>query len=256
MLKRLIYILLVVAGFAALGGAIWFYYHNGEWLARRDLERVAFAGLFILGVLALIMPFHLRYHWESLTPAGLAREYLVRGGMVAGVLGGLFLLIFLAIRVITLPAELGRPGLILPWLLLLVPLGLTFVDLIKEKYAPTPANLAWGLARYAFQIYALIGIQLLFVPIALVLFPVGILLKFLSLVDIIVRQFNPVTGELPLLCSWAGLETPFCTPALLAFHVGYPVLALLGMKYGEHIFDRLADWYAAGMDYLSAQLNS
>lgn len=140
-------------------------------------------------------------------------------------------------------------------IVLLLPLLLSGIDLAKGTVRRTGQNLVWGYARYAFQTNYLLLVQFATIPIAFVLYPAGFFLQLLSLIDGAVRLFSHTTPDsLPLLCNWFKVGQAACGPALISFHVGHLLLAVLGLKFGERALDKAADWYAAGMEWLAARI--
>lgn len=255
MTKRLTFLALTIIGFAALGAGIWQYRRHWEWLNTRGLDGPAFLGLIFLGILVLIMPFHLRGMWERVTPLGMVREFVVRGGLMLGVVTAVLLIFALIAFVISIPARWGRPYLLIPGLLLLLPLVLSGIDMAKGTVRRSGQNLAWGYALYAFQANYLLLVQFATIPIAFALYPAGFFLQLMSLIDGAVHLFSRTTPDsLPLLCNWFKVGEAACGPALVSFHVGHLILALVGIKFGEKALDKAADWYAVGMEWLAGKI--
>lgn len=254
MTKRLVYVSLIMLNGALLWNGIAQYRRHAAQLQSSGLDGAAAIGLIIFGIFALVMPFHLRVRWGDLTPGGMVREFLVRGGMMVGVLTAVVLVIFLAVALITLPAQLGRGYLILPWLTILVPLVMIGIDLAQRTYARTLRNLAAGFALYSFRIYGMLAIQFSAVGIGFALGPAGVVLQIIGLVNLAALWGLERVGERPLLCTWAGVGDPFCTPLLLLFHLGHPLLLWLMLKYGERAFNAAADQYAMGLETIGGWL--
>ncbi|MCA9922758.1 MAG: hypothetical protein KC421_10310 [Anaerolineales bacterium] len=254
MSKRLTFLALTIAGFAGLGIGTWQYRRYWEWLNTRGLDGPAFLGLIFLGILVLIMPVHLRGMWDQITPLGMVREFVVKGGLMMGVVTALVLVLLLIVLLVSLPARLGRPALILPWLTLLVPLAITVIDLAKGNCARTVANFFTVFVLYTFRIYGMLAIQFTFIPLAFAIFPAGFFLQFLGIVDFVARQFGRFIGERPWLCEWGNINQPACTPALLGFHIGHLLLVVVALKYGQTLFDAAADRYRVGLEWLAARI--
>ena len=255
MTKRLTFIALNILGFAALGGGIWQARRHWEWLNTRGLDGPAFLGLIFLGILVLIMPLHLHGMWKQVTPLGMVREFVVRGGLMLGVVTAVLIIFALIAFVISIPTRWGRPYLLIPGLILLLPLLLSGIDIAKGTVRRTGQNLVWGYALYAFQTNYLLLVQFATIPIAFVLYPAGFFLQLMSLIDSAVRLFSRITPDsLPLLCNWFKVGEAACRPALVSFHIGHLILALLGIKFGNKALDKAADWYAAGMEWLAARI--
>ena len=255
MSKRRAFWILTVAGFAALGIGIWQTIRHWEWLDAHHLSGMATLDLVGLGFLAFVIPLHLRGMMDTATPVEMARDVLVRGGLMmlafTAVFGALALIGF----VLSIPARVGRPYLLIPSLLLLVPVILSFADIIRDIIQRTPGNLFWSYLRHSFELYYLLLIQLGAVLIGFALFPAGFFLQIISLVEEGIRFFGRGPFDsLPMLCEWTNVSASACTPTLLTFHVGHLALAVLGLKYGERLLDKSADWYAAGMAWLGGRI--
>jgi hypothetical protein len=255
MTKRLTLLALTITGFAGLGVGVWQARRHWEWLETRGLDGPVFLGLSFLGILMLIMPFHLRQMWDRVTPLGMVREFVVRGGLMMGVVTAVLLIFALIAFVISIPARWGPPYLLIPGLLLLLPLLLSGIDLAKGTVRRTGQNLVWGWTLYAFQTTYLLLVQFATIPIAFVLYPAGFFLQLMSLIDGAVRLFSrTMPDSLPLLCNWFKVGEAACGPTLISFHVGHLLLAILGLKFGEKLLDKAADWYATGMEWLAGRI--
>jgi hypothetical protein len=255
MSKRLTFLTLTVTGFAGLGVAIWQYRRHWEWLNTHGADGAALLGLFFLGILALMTPLDFRSRWEKVTLARMIRDFFVRGGlMVALVLGivGLFLGIAWIGRI---QQRAERPYFLLPLLILLIPLAITLIDIVQGNVRRTLINLIWGYVLYSFQAIYLLLIQFATIPIAFVLFPAGFFLQLISIVEGGIRLFSSGTPDsLPVLCEWFNVDAAVCAPALVTFHIGHLVLALLAAKYGERLLDKASDGYANGMEWLAGHI--
>jgi hypothetical protein len=255
--KRLTYIALIISGFALLGGGVWLYTRHQVWLQGQRLDSLTQIGLIIFGIFVVLMPFHLRYHWDNLTPGGMAKEFATKAGQIMGLLASIAAIVYLAIQLITLPASLGYPNLTWLWLfVLLIPAAMILLDLINGTYARTWSNVGYGFLLYTFKINVLILIQIVGAVGALLLFPAGFLLQFLSFVDIFMTQIGRGAGNVLLLCDWANIGAAACTPFLFTFHIGHLLLVLIAARYGEPIFNKTADLYGSGLDWLAARLEA
>jgi hypothetical protein len=253
--KHLTYIALITSGFILLGSGVWLYYRHQVWLQRQSLDSLLLVGLIILGIFVVLMPFHLRVHWETLTSRGMVREFAVKAGQIMGLLATIVAVFYLVMQLITLPIKLGYPDLMWLWLfLLLIPLLMVLIDLFNQTYARTWTNLGVGFLLYIFKLNGMILIQIVVAGGALLLFPAGFLMQFLSLVDIIMTQIGRGTGDLLLLCDWANVEATNCTPFLFTFHIGHLLLVGVVALYGEVVFNKTADLYANVLEWLAARL--
>ena len=256
MAKRITFAALILLSFVGLWGGIQFYRRQTEMLQSQGTDGPLFIGLIILGISVLLMPIHLRMTWEKWSTWGLVREYVVRFGLIIGTLLAIFLVFGLIGLIITLPAQLGRGYLILPWLTVLVPLVLVIIDLAQQKIKRTARNFVAGFGLYAFRIYGLLLIQFVTIPIAFVLFPAGFFLQLLSLGDLIARWgFDVYAAERPLLCDWFNLLNN-CTLGLISLHVGHLMLALLAAKFGPILFDRASTWYKNSLESMQSWLET
>jgi hypothetical protein len=150
---------------------------------------------------------------------------------------------------------MGRPYLLLPALLIVVPIAISVADIIRGIIQRTPANLFWSWLKHSFETYYILLVQLGTIPIAFALFPAGFFLQLMSIIEGAVRFFSPTTPDsLPLLCNWFKIGEAACGPALVSFHVGHLILAILGAKYGERLLDKAADGYAAGLEWLGSRI--
>lgn len=253
--KQITYITLIVSSFTALASSTWLYNRHHLWLQERNLDSPLLVLLIIFGIFVLLMPFHLRVHWQTLTPQSMVREFMVKAGQIMGLLGSIVAIIYLGGQLLMLPARLGYPDLAWLWaFLILIPLFLIAVDLANGTHARTWNNVAFGFLLYTFKLNILIIIQIVGAVGALLLFPAGFLVQFLSLVDIVMSQFGRGAGELPLLCSWAKVEAAMCTPVLFTFHIGHLLLVGIAALYGEALFNKTADLYGDGLEWLAAKI--
>lgn len=235
--------------------AVWQAVHHWDWLEARHLAGIATLDLIALGVLAFAIPLHLNSLPETMSPGQMAWDVLWRGALTIlafTTLGGLFALIgFL----LSLPARMGRPYLLIPALLILIPIGLAVADLLRGPMQRTPGNLLWRWFHHNFELYYLLLIQLGTLPIAFLLFPAGFFLQLLTLVEEGIRLFGQGPFDtLPLLCEWTKVSPAACTPLLASFHIGHLVLALLAAKFGEKLLGKAAGGYAAGQEWLAERI--
>jgi hypothetical protein len=255
MIKRLTYIVLVTVGLATLATAVNGYLTHWDWLEARRLVIPARVGVFILGIIALLMPIHLRVHWNELTAVGLIREYLSKAGMIAGTLTVLGAAIGLVFTIIMLPLWFDQPALFLPWLLFAAPLARVGQEMYAGTYPATLEKALWGWAYYSFYLYFMLVLMIGGAIIGFLLFPAGFFLQFMGGVDLIVRIFWPEAAGGNLVCGLLRLGETGCRPApLIAFHASHLILALAGLRYGEAIFNWFTDQYAKGLRWFEGKL--
>ncbi len=255
--RRLTYLTLISSGFVLLGGGIWLYTRHQGWLQGQRLDMLAQIGLTILGIFVLLMPFHLRYHWDKLTPRSMVKEFVTKAGQIMGLLASIVAIVYLALQLIMLPVRLGHPNLIWFWLfVLLIPAAMILLDLAKGTYTRSWANAGYGFLLYTFKINILILIQIVGAVGALLLFPAGFFVQFLSLADIFMTQIGRGAGDVLLLCGWANVSATACTPFLFTFHIGHLLLVLIVARYGESLFNRTVDLYGNGLDWLRSRLEA
>jgi hypothetical protein len=85
--KGLTYFGLITGSFVLLAGGIWLYTRHQLWLQGHRLDMLSRVGLIIFCIFVVLMPFHLRYHWETLTPRGILYAlplYLLYWPLAAG----------------------------------------------------------------------------------------------------------------------------------------------------------------------------
>jgi hypothetical protein len=247
--KRLTFAALTASGLGLLGGGIWLYSRYARGLRARGLDGAALLMLIMIGVFALVLPLHLHARWTRLTARDMVREFVVRGGLMLAASAGIVFVLLLLIALVTLPARLGHPSLVLLWLTLLVPVFMVGVDLYRHTYAPTLSNFGLGFLLYAFRIYGMLAIQFTLISLAFALFPAGFLLQIFSIADLLVRR-----GERPWLCGSVNLQPPTCTPALVGFHIGHLLMAAAALRYGPTLFDRAAEAYHGVIAWLAQHL--
>ena len=255
MAKRLTFIALTAAGFAALGIGIWQTIRHWAWLDARHLSGLVTLDLVGLLFLAFIIPLHLRSMMDSATPAEMIKDVALRGSLMMLAFTAVFGVLASIGFLLALPARWERPYLLLPALLLLLPIVLSVVDIIRGIIQRTPANLFWSWLKHSFETYYILLIQLGTIPIAFLLFPAGIFLQIISLVEEGIRLFSSKTFDsMPLLCEWTNVSASACTPTLVTFHIGHLILAGLGVMYGQRLLDKAADGYVTGLEWLGERI--
>ena len=255
MTKKFIYVFLVIMDGALLWGGIHLYQQWHEPLQSRGVDGVAALLLIVLGIFALLMPVHLFVQWNQLTAVSLIREFVVRGGMVIGLLTAVALIFLLIGWLITLPARLGYRALTLPLLVFLTPLVLTLIDQYRGSFSRTWHNLVVGYGLYSFRIVGMIMIQFAVILTLFALGPAGFFLQLLGLADWVARQgFHTYVSEQPLLCEWANMGDLPCIPLLLLFHVGHLLLVWVVWRYGRFAFNAAVDQYRVGLQSISNRL--
>ena len=257
MSKRHTFTLLTLSGFLLLIAGIAFVRNQSAWLEARGLIGSATLLLIMLGLFSLLMPHELRQNWDTLTSRTMVERYLARLTLlIIGVTGILFLFQII-LYLIALPTILGRPEFALIWLTLLVPFGISLSDLYQGKYPRTPTKFALSFALQTWRIYGQLLIIIPLVLAAFALFPAGLCLQFLSGVDLVghLLSESSLSRNTPLLCDLLNLGENSCVPALVGFHVGQPLLAVLAVYFGERVFHKLVDWYAASLEWLVKRLN-
>jgi hypothetical protein len=253
--KRLTYFVLVGAGLALLATAVNGYLTHWDWLEARRLVIPARVGIFILGIIALLMPIHLRVHWEELTAVGLIREYLTKAGMIAGTLTVLGATIGLVFTIIMLPIWFDQPALMLPWLLFAAPLARVAQEMYAGTFPATVEKALWGWAYYSFYLYVMLVLMIGGAIIGFILFPAGFFLQFMGGVDLVVRLVWPEAAGENLVCGLLRLGDAACRPApLLALHASHLALAVFGLRYGEQMFNWCADQYGKGLRWFERKL--
>ena len=258
MSKQHTFTLLTLSGVLLLIASIASVYNQSDWLTEQNLLGSAFLLLIMIGIFTLLMPLELRQKYDQLTPQQMVEQYLTRLTQIIIVVGGLLLLFRLILYLLALPTMLGRPEFTLIWLTLLVPFGISLIDLYQGNYPRTPTKFALSFALQTWRIY---GQLLIFLPITLgafVLFPGGICLQFLSGLDLIGHLLSEpsLSNSTPLLCDQLNLGVNSCIPALVGFHVGHPLLMVGAVYRGEWLFNKLVDGYAVSLTWLVARLQA
>ncbi|MCP4428986.1 MAG: hypothetical protein GY803_31260 [Chloroflexi bacterium] len=255
MSKRLTIWILTIASIAIFGLALWQTIRHWAWLESYRLAGVAALDVLALGILTLAVPLHLRGMMETATPLEMARDVVVRGVLTMLAFTAVSFFLLLIGFLLSLPSRLERPYLFLPALLILLPVVLSFIDILRGIMQRTPVNLFWSWLKHSFELYYLLLIQLGTIPIAFLLFPAGFFLQIITLVEEAIRLFSDKTFDsMPMLCEWTNANTSACTPTLITFHIGHLVLAILGAKYGERLLDKATDGYAAGLEWLGERV--
>jgi hypothetical protein len=254
MSKRTIIILLTLGVALLFALAVWQTAVNWAWLDAHYLAGLVVLNLIMLGVLIFVVPMYVKNLADTMTPWEIVRAVLVRVGLALLAFVAVVIILILIFALARLPALLGRPALVLPWLSLLVPFAVTLIDLYKGSCARTLPNFFIVFGLYLFRIYGMFAILLIFIPLVFALFPAGFFLQFFSLVDLAARQFGYFIGERPLLCEWGNIPWPVCGPALFGFHIGHLLLVVAAVKYGYTLFDAATGWYRAGLAGLAARV--
>jgi len=253
-IKRITYIFLVSLGlFLPISGGWWYSRQYAE-LRASGLDGPVFLVLILIGLSGLIMPFQLRQKLPVLSAPGLVREFLWRWGLILAGTTAVILFFTLITLILTLPGRLDQPHLLLPWLLMLVPLVAILADLWRGTVVRSLSSLVLGYLYYAFRLIGLVLLQLSTAFLAFALFPAGIFLQLLSGIDLIARQLGRFAGDLPIICSWSGVDAEFCTPVLITFHLGHLLLTAAALLWGLSAFNLATDWYAHGLRALQRAL--
>ncbi len=255
MAKRTTFWILTLAGIALFGIVIWQTIRHWQWLDEHGLDGLVALDVLALGILTLVIPLHLRSMMETATPWGMVRDVVVRGVLMMLAFTAVSFFLLLIGVLLALLAQMKRPYLLLPALLILVPIGLSAADFVRGVMQRTPANLVWSWLLHNFKLYYLLLIQLGTIPIAFLLFPAGFFLQIITLVEEGMRFFSAKTFDsMPMLCEWTNVGQSTCAPTLISFHIGHLILAILGAKYGEWFLDKAADGYAAGLEWVGERI--
>lgn len=244
--------LTVIILFAA---ALWQTMQHWAWLEARHLAGIVSLDLIGLGVLVFAIPLHLNSQPETIPPGKMVRDVLVRGVLALlafTAVGGVFVLIgFL----LSIPARLERPYLLLPALLLLVPVGLAAIDFLTGSMQRTPGNLFWRWLRHGTFLYGMLLLQFGVVITLVLVYPLGIGLHLVTVVQELVYFLgDPGSASLPTICRWLKAGPAVCPAVLVSFHAGHLALLILVTKFGEQIFDGTIDQYKAGLDWLEERV--
>ena len=141
-------------------------------------------------------------------------------------------------------------------LFLLVPLGLIVADMFQRKASKTPRNLLLGYGYYAYTIGYLLLAQFLLLPILFFMGPMALFFIFISVVDVVSRLVPSLeANSTPILCYWAGIGHPTCTPSLLLLFLLYVLLFFIAARFGERISHGLTAGYHLGRDKLGASIH-
>lgn len=60
---------------------------------------------------------------------------------------------------------------------------------------------------------------------------------------------------MPILCSWSGIDHPYCMPAYLLLILVYALLFFVVARFGERMMHALSAGYHLGRDKLSDSIN-
>ena len=235
--------------------ALWQTTQHWAWLEARHLAGIVSLDLIGLGLLVFAIPLHLNSQPETTPPGKMARDALARGVLTLlafTAVGGLFLLIgFL----LSIPARLERPYLLLPALLLLVPVGLAAIDFLNGSMRRTPGNLFWRWLRHGTYLYGMLLLQFGVVITLVLVYPLGIGLHLVTVVqELIYFLSDPGSASLPAICGWLRAGPAVCPAVLVSFHAGHLALLILVAKFGERLFDGAIDQYKAGLDWLEERV--
>lgn len=190
---------------------------------------------------------------DKLTPRQMLWQFGRDNLKAIGIFGGVALAFAVVFYLISIPERLGNPYLLFPLLFLVVPLIAIVIDMVQRTVRATLRNLIFGYAIYAYKIYVLILGQFIYIPIAFALFPAGFFLQFLSIVDMIVRWFDLApTDPTPLLCDWGNVPIDYCAPALVGFHIGHLILAVIAAMYSDKLLDMWANLLGNGIEALES----
>ena len=235
--------------------ALWQTIQHWDWLEAHHLAGIVSLDMIGLGVLVFAIPLHLNSQPETMPPGKMARDALARGVLALlafTAVGGLFLLIgFL----LSIPARLERPYLLLPALLLLVPVGLAAIDFLNGSMQRTPGNLFWRWLRHGTYLYGMLLLQFGVVITLVIVYPLGIGLQLVTMVqELIYFLSDQGSASLPTICGWLKAVPAICPAVLISFHAGHLALLILVTKFGEQIFDEMIDQYKSGLDWLEERV--
>ncbi len=227
----------------------YFYRSNWEWLNTRYLDNL---GMFLLGsfgLATLLTPLIVRSRPPEMSAREITWVNATVFAHVFGILAGISVVLMIIGVVMDLFSRF--PLGILPFLLLLLPMGLIIIDMYKGKVRRSPRNLLVGYGYYSFEALYLLLAQLLLIPVMFFLGPMGIALFLVSIADFVAR-LSPRLEEAPIqvLCYWTGIGNPWCTPSLILLFLLYVTLALIAVRYGDKIMDAAANGYRAGKERL------
>ena len=227
-----------------MGLGIYTYGRFHPQLRENGLDGLLFLALIICGIFVIGMPLQMRSQWQRWNAQEMLVDYLKRGGIMLSAVGGIVLIFGTIFWIISLPARLNRPILLLPLLTLLVPLAAILIDFAQNTVARTGKNLVIGFLLYLSKIYGMLLIQLTTVFTLFALGPAGIVIQLISGINLFALYSLGMGGaERPLLCQWSNVLGEGCTPLLFTFHLGHLLLAWLVMRYGSRAFDTAVDQY-------------
>lgn len=244
--------------FALLAGAIWLGgWYIAPWLGP-DNAGAIWMLLGILGLAALSTAIQLVKLGTQADPRQLGQRFLYSWGLGLGVVTCLGVGIPLALLLIVLPITLGQPWLYFPWLAILLPaLVLAGIDFVQGKCTRTPAHLGWLVILYLYHLIVFNALLLIPAVLGLALFPVGLVVQFISGVELLARWLaGTATDSLPLLCTWADLipvlplSPRYCGPILVGFHLGHPLGMFLAARYFETYLTWSAEGHRRGMEWI------
>ncbi|MEM7115793.1 MAG: hypothetical protein AAF614_25355 [Chloroflexota bacterium] len=245
----------VCAGFSLLiiGGGIFLTSRFWAPLEARRLNGILLLFVILMTFAQLGIMITLVQTQETRTPTEMVWQFAKENLRAAGIFGAVSLAFAAVFYIISIPTRLGNSYLLFPLLFLLAPLVAIVIDMVQKTVKATPRNLLFGYAIYAYKIYILLLGQFIYIPIAFVLFPAGFFLQFLSIVDMIVRWFNLApTDPIPLLCDWGNVPPDYCAPALVGFHIGHLILAVIAARYSDKLLDMWANLLGRGIEALES----
>ncbi|WP_008314833.1 hypothetical protein [Leptolyngbya sp. PCC 6406] len=242
---------------ALVVGVIWFCWRYEESLQVRNLDRLAWSITVLLALTAGSVAMQLLQWGKRSTPWELVTRFLWGWAWGLGVTIGVISLLSLMILPLLLPRVFSQEFWLLIWLAVVLPtVVLPIVDLCQGTYARTLPNLGWLMAKYLFH-FCLINVLLITVAIAaFALFPAGLMIQFLSGIDLLVRWAGATSGDsLPLFCSWLQTAPRYCGGVLVGFHLGHPLLAILAVCYWEPCFNWCVDSYQRVVEWISDRIH-
>ena len=249
-MKKAIAGILTTLGFLGLVIVIRLYQLEINRLDASSLEGFARWMLMAFGFATAIAPIPVFSQLKQLTRWGCVKTYFkVMGGILGIALG--FGVVVLGIRFLFyVPFWVGQPWLMVLLLAVFVPAIPAGIDLLQGTYDRTWEKFHLAHALYLTQALGMLFIQF-FVLGGTIAILVGCVLQVIGGLDLIFRF-----GDRLLLCEWSSAPSWFCLPGQVLFHLGHLVATLIGVKYGDWIFDQLVDRYEALMSLIHQRLKS
>ncbi len=153
--------------------------------------------------------------------------------------------------------RLDRAWWLLPALLLATPLAAVILDMAQGNLKPTLFNGLFAYLGYVFRAGYMLVIMLGSVGFLFLIGPVWLAGIFFTIIDVVTRILPTVqAADVPILCGWAGIEAPYCIPALLAYHAISAILVFLVVRYGNRLTDYAVGWYQQGSEWFARQIES